>query len=384
LTTTPRQRIVIRREMVRQPAGSPLQRALLEQYEYDAVETCAGDGTCRIACPVQIDTGKLVKSFRAREHGRGAERVALRAADRWSAVERTARAGLRAGHGAASLAGDAPVRRLTEAVRSVVGPEAVPAWTDGMPSAAPALPSTGRADAAAVYFPACINRIFGERSVPAALVEVSSRAGLPLWIPPDVAGHCCATPWTSKGFREGAVLMANRTVERLWQWSDEGALPIVVDATSCTLGLSQEVVANLSDENRERHAGLRIVDSISWAHDELLPRLRISRRVGSATVHPTCATRHLGLTEQLSLLAGGLADDVVIPVEATCCGFAGDRGFLHPELVEAATAGEAAEVRSRDFDAHLCSNRTCEVGLERTTGRPWGSFLFLLEELSRP
>ena len=36
---------------------------------------------------------------------------------------------------------------------------------------------------------------------------------------------------------------------------------------------------NLSDENRERHAGLRIVDSIAWAHDELLPRLRIARRV---------------------------------------------------------------------------------------------------------
>src|SRR3954468_3110060 len=35
LTTTPRQRIVIRREMARQPAGSPVQRALLEQYVYD-------------------------------------------------------------------------------------------------------------------------------------------------------------------------------------------------------------------------------------------------------------------------------------------------------------------------------------------------------------
>jgi D-lactate dehydrogenase len=178
--------------------------------------------------------------------------------------------------------------------------------------------------------------------------------------------------------------MANRTVGRLWEWSGEGQLPVVVDATSCTLGLSQEVVPSLSEENRERHAALRIVDSIAWAHDELLPRLRIARRVGSATIHPTCATRHLGLTERLSMLAGGLADEVVMPVEATCCGFAGDRGFLHPELVEAATAGEAQEVRARSFDAHLCSNRTCEVGLERTTGRPWASFVFLLEELSRP
>ena len=35
VTTTPRQRIVLRREMARQPAGSPVLEALLEQYEYD-------------------------------------------------------------------------------------------------------------------------------------------------------------------------------------------------------------------------------------------------------------------------------------------------------------------------------------------------------------
>src|SRR6266511_3292009 len=50
LTTTPRQRIVIRREMARQPQGSALQRVLLEQYEYDGIETCAADGSCMHAC----------------------------------------------------------------------------------------------------------------------------------------------------------------------------------------------------------------------------------------------------------------------------------------------------------------------------------------------
>jgi D-lactate dehydrogenase len=63
------------------------------------------------------------------------------------------------------------------------------------------LPSTTREGAAAVYFPACINRIFGRDpghrrhpSLPQALVEVSARAGRPLWIPADVAGKCCARP----------------------------------------------------------------------------------------------------------------------------------------------------------------------------------------------
>jgi D-lactate dehydrogenase len=52
LTTTPRQRIALRREMMRHEPGSPIQKALLKEYKYNAVQTCAGDssypltGTC--------------------------------------------------------------------------------------------------------------------------------------------------------------------------------------------------------------------------------------------------------------------------------------------------------------------------------------------------
>ena len=77
--------------MARQAPGSPVLEALLEQYEYDALETCAADGTCVLACPVGIDTGKFVKELRARQHSPRAEKVALRLAGRWDSVERVAR-----------------------------------------------------------------------------------------------------------------------------------------------------------------------------------------------------------------------------------------------------------------------------------------------------
>ena len=101
LTTTPRQRIAIRREVARQPAGSPVRRALLEQYEYDGIQTCAADGSCGLACPLGIDTGKLVKGFRERERTRRAQRAGGRVAEHWAAVERAARGSLRAGAGPA-------------------------------------------------------------------------------------------------------------------------------------------------------------------------------------------------------------------------------------------------------------------------------------------
>jgi D-lactate dehydrogenase len=385
LTTTPRQRIVIRREMARQAAGSPVQRALLEQYEYDGIQTCAADGTCQIACPLGIDSGKLIKGFRAEEHTERDQRRGVRLAERWGSVERAARAGLRAGSVAGPL-----MRGGAGAARSLVSDELIPSWPRNMPRPAPAkLPETSRDGAAAVYMPACVNRIFGRprgdgrgSTVAQALVAVSARAGQPVWIPDDVGGHCCSVPWSSKGYTEGAAAMANRTVESLWRWSSDGELPVVIDASSCALGLAGEVADLLGEENRERHAKLEILDSVAWAK-RLLPELRIGPKLGSVAVHPTCSTRHLGLERDLREVAEAMADEVVQPIRATCCGMAGDRGLLHPELTASATAEEAAELAGSEHDAYVCSNRTCEIALQQGTGAAYESFLIPLELVSR-
>jgi D-lactate dehydrogenase len=139
----------------------------------------------------------------------------------------------------------------------------------------------------------------------------------------------------------------------------------------------------LDEQARERLAAVELLDAVTWAHDRLLPRLEPRRKVGSAVVHPTCSVRHLGLTNQLQALAGALAHQVEIPAVATCCGFAGDRGLLHPELTATATEEERAEIGARSFDAHVSANRTCEIGLEQATGRPWRSVLHLLDEATR-
>ena len=163
----------------------------------------------------------------------------------------------------------------------------------------------------------------------------------------------------------------------------EPVAALVIDASSCALGLGEEVVESLDEANRERHAELEILDSIAWAHDHLLPRLEVSHRLRSAAVHPTCSTRHLGLARKLEALAAAVADEATTPLRATCCGYAGDRGMLHPELTAAATAEEAAELARASHDAHLCSNRTCEIGLERATGEPYESVVQAVEAVTR-
>ncbi|GGR34676.1 FAD-binding and (Fe-S)-binding domain-containing protein [Streptomyces roseolus] len=387
LTTTPRQRIVLRREMLRQADDSPVERRLLEAYGHDAVDTCAGDSTCKLACPVGIDTGALMKGFRHERHSPREERIAALAARHFRAVEASARLAV----GAADRVGDGLLERVTGLARKAVRPDLVPEWLPEIPGAAPRrLPRTHRPAAVAVYYPACVNRVFGPPdgtpgpSLPEAVVAVSARAGKPVWIPDDVVGTCCATIWHSKGYARGNEVMANRIVEAAWGWTAGGRLPLVVDASSCTLGIAREVVPYLTDDNRALHAELTVVDSLVWAAGELLPRLEARRTVGSAVVHPTCSMLHLGDADRLTELAEFCADEVVVPVDAGCCAFAGDRGMLHPELTASATAREAAEVTARPFDAHLSANRMCEIGMDRATGRRYRSALLALEEATRP
>jgi len=391
ITMTPRQRIVVRREMARQPGDSQMLAQLLREYEYDGIQTCAADGTCAEPCPVSINTGTLIKSFRRRENTDGREKVALAIARRWRSVETIARIGIGVADVISRTVGARALTGLTAVARAAFSKDLVPSVRGPMPQKAPGrLPQTSRQGAAAVYFPACINRIFGRAqgmarrpSLPEALVALSARAGQPLWIPANVRGLCCSTPWSSKGYRLGHEWMATAIADAMWDWSNGGALPVVIDAVSCTHGLLDDVRTHIDRERQKRFDKIELVDAIVWVH-RLLPSLPIKGKLASAAVHPTCSMIHLGLEEKFIEIARAVADDVIVPIGTTCCGTAGDRGLLHPELVVSATREEKAYLDAHPADVYLSANRTCEMGLQQATGKPYESFVFTLEELTRP
>lgn len=79
LTLSPRQRIVIAREISRlEESNEDPQRLadIRKDVTYQLDETCATDGLCALACPVHIDTGKFVKTWRAKELDSGNKKVA--------------------------------------------------------------------------------------------------------------------------------------------------------------------------------------------------------------------------------------------------------------------------------------------------------------------
>jgi len=391
LTVTPRQRIVLRREMTRLEktgADAALLAALEEAYPYSALDTCAVDGLCATACPVGIDTGQLTKLLRKQRHLKVGHTVAGWIARNFGAIEPAVRTALRVGGAAQAVVGAGTLTAVSRLGRLLLG-RPTSMWVAPMPKAAKALPATTRAGASAVYFTTCVSRTMGhlpgepaEISLAEAFVEVARRAGVPLWIPEDVAGYCCGVPFSSKGYAEAHAVAVNRTVEAFWRWSDEGKLPVVIDTSPCTYGL-KSCRGALTPENASRWDRLKLVDGVEFTASTLLPKLKPRKEAGEVVLHPVCSVQKMNLTPALQQIAEACSEKAYVPPSAGCCAFAGDRGWLFPELTASATKHEAAEAKSRKAAGHYSSSRTCEIGLTRSTGEVYRSYIYLLERASR-
>lgn len=374
LTTTPRRRIVLRREIARARANrdSALVKALESEFDYDVVDTCAVDGLCETSCPVLINTGDLVRRLRAEARGAASNQLWTSAAKHWDLFTRGASQAL-------TVADTLPDRLPAAASavgRAVLGADVVPAWSSDLPLGGKRRNARVAPQASAVYFPSCTSTMFAPAGdgtgVQDAFLALCERAGVEVAVPSSIAGLCCGTPWKSKGLAKGYRHMSAEVLAALDVATNHGRLPVVVDAASCTEGLHG--LAAGSD--------ILIIDAVEFTSTELLPRLPAGKPIPSLVLHPTCSSSRLGLGDAISRVAAAAAETVTIPDDWGCCAFAGDRGLLHPELTASATAREAAGV-DPTARSHASVNRTCELGMTRATGHPYRHVLEILEETTR-
>lgn len=376
LTLTPRQRIVLRRELeqARQAGDEELVQALSADYEYDGVQTCAADGMCGTVCPVHIDTGDLVRRLRAADASRLEDRAWTTAAKHWSAATRAGSAALSTAH---AIPAKLPVA-VTRGARVLAGDDRVPLYGGDLPAGGGRRPQVSDEAPEAVLFPACIGAMFGAASgggASAALMELCRSAGVSMRTPDDVDGLCCGTPWSSKGYRSGHKEMRKRALTSLVDATDNGRLAVVVDASSCAEGLIKLL--------KDATPPIEVIDAVDFVASAVLPALSVKSRLPRLVVHPTCATTVLGSAPSLVRLAEAVAEEVVVPTDWGCCAFAGDRGLLHPELTASATDPEAAQVAALPDVAgteYVSANRTCELGMTRATGHPYRHILEVLAD----
>ncbi|MCE4068525.1 MULTISPECIES: FAD-binding and (Fe-S)-binding domain-containing protein [Pseudomonas] len=378
LTLSPRQRIVMWRDIQAKRRAGIDTTELERDYQYQGIDTCAATGLCAQRCPVNINTGELIRKLRSEEaHHAG---TATWLARNFSTAMKGAKFMLHAANGARMILGAPRLARLSASL-SHASKGRVPQWTPAIPqpvrlAAAPRTLDDSRTRV--VYLTACVSRAMGpaaadEEQMPLIdkTRQLLEKAGYQVVFPDNADNLCCGQPFASKGYQQQADAKRDELLAELLRASRGGLDPIYCDTSPCTLRLVQE----LADDR------LKIYDPVKFIRTHLVERLDFQPQDKPVAVHVTCSTQHLGESQALIDLVKRCTREVVIPEGIHCCGFAGDKGFTTPEL-------NAHSLRTLKDAVQYCeegvsTSRTCEIGLSAHGGIDYRGVVYLVDRVTR-
>lgn len=384
ITTTPRQRITTQREIARLRAAhedDELLKQLLGEYRYYGEQTCAADGLCATVCPVGINTGDFTKQLRSAENTEGQRKIAQWIVDHYATVVSLVRTSLSLVNVAHSILGTSLMSSISQALRSISGGK-MPLWNPFMPKGAKKTEFRDiqrSSDRKVVYFPTCIVRAMGpaksdpdQRELYEATLSVLEKAGYSVIFPKNLDDLCCGMSFSSKGFTEQAGQQFKLLEKALRDASNNGTIPILIENGSCTYTIKSKI-----------DPSIRLYEPVEFVHDFLLDKLNFTKQQETVAVHVTCSSTKMGLAQKWRTVAAACAEKTLFPKDVTCCGFAGDRGFLFPELNEAALSGLKPALPA-DCRSGVSNARTCEIGLSLHGGINYQSVMYLVDRCTTP
>lgn len=380
ITLTPRQRLQALR--VIEDAQGDERRQLEKEYVFQGEESCCSDGSCQIPCPMGISTAIVTDCVRDRTAPGWLKKSLTWSASRYGGVQTAIRDLLKAAVISEKVISPWPLIWASGFAHRIS--HYVPHWSKYFPMPAK-LHYNEEQEPEYIYFPSCVTRIFGgsnlgKDDLAEVILRIGRRAGFKISLPKEMHSLCCSQIWNHKGDPEGKKVMANKTVDTFYRLSDGGRIPIFCDTSSCTHTLLLETAHALTEENKKKFEALRILDITEWLDEHVMPRLQVTRPKGCVLLHPTCAVRILRKEQAMVRVASRCAREVVVPVNTHCCGAAGDRGFLFPEIARSAISDERAEIDGRTFDGYYSLARTCEISMQQTIERPYESIVYLVDE----
>ena len=381
LTLSSRQRIAIQREISRlHETGDDPDRmsALVEQYRYQGDQTCAGDGLCATSCPMGINVAHLTHVVRAQALPAGSlgYRVGDFAARHFAGIK----GGLRLVLDTARLGHNMLGTGAMQSIGNVMHKAGLPLWNAAMPGSRrqPRAGHAGDSELKVVYFPSCINQTMGlskgapiKNTLVDEMVQLCRKAGYEVIFPEGLERMCCGTIWESKGMLDIADRKTAELDEALWQASEQGKYPVVCDQSPCLHRMRKMITR------------MHLYEPVEFIWEYLRDRLEftpIDRRIA---LHFTCSTREMGLTGKMLQLARLCSNNVFLPEGVGCCGFAGDRGWTHPEVNRWALRKLRRQLEDNRIEMGYSNSRTCEVGLETNGGIPYQSIVYLVNEVTR-
>jgi D-lactate dehydrogenase len=428
-TLSSRQRIVLQREItrLRRSGEDPHRLRLLQkQYRYPGNATCAGDGLCSMSCPMGINTGDLTHDLRREELPESSlgYKAGKYAANHFSEVKSGLRLVLTLAHAAHTMLGASAMRVIAKGLHRM----GLPLWTPELPSPTVPKPTAsprpspkergkgdtvlsksevtsfslsfgeGRGEAvgsvdetisrSVVYFPSCINQTFSVSplykkkskqhsndhtvQVVDAMVALLHKAGYDVIFPKNMDKLCCGTIWESKGMADIADKKSMELEAALYEASEQGKYPVLCDQSPCLYRIRHTIKT------------VKLYEPVEFIHTFLMDKLEFTQTDTPVAVHITCSMQKMGLGSQLVSLAKQCSSQVLAPEEVGCCGFAGDKGFTHPEVNAYALRKLRPQIERAGIQTGYSNSRTCEIGLTTHSGIPYVSIVYLVNECTQP
>lgn len=384
LTLSARQRIIVQREISRLRAtGEDMTRLLTlqKEFKYLGNETCAGDGLCSTSCPMKINTGEMIHDIR-REHlpqDSTGYRIGAWAADHLAGISTGLRGMLACANAAHTVLGDKGVDTIGKGLHAI----GLPLWTASLPK--PYSPKAlvnkyqPEQNRKLVYFPSCINQTMGVSKekgkdvepLAKVFVRLCQKAGFEVIFPEGMKNLCCGMIWESKGMPDIADRKTRELEAALLKASEGGRYPVVCDQSPCLHRM------------REHIKSLHLYEPAEFIHDILSPYLTFSPIDRPVAVHITCSSRRMGIADKIIGLASRCSNSVTVPAEVGCCGFAGDKGFTHPELNAWGLRKLRPAIEKSGAKEGYSNSRTCEIGLTTNSGIPYKSIVYLVDECTK-
>ncbi len=366
-TFTPRQRIGVRREMeMINSQNSTISIRLKNDYLFSADTTCAVDGMCGTVCPVNINTGEFVKDLRSQNNGIIGRMIAKWASNHFRLTTKFIKFGIKILSLKTKLFGS-KLMNSTFNWLNQISKHRIPAW-NSMITASSKFP--GKIEYGAgksfIYYPSCISRAFSadfnNQSIIEVMGQIAELAKVKLIIPDKIDDTCCSTPFSSKGFNDTGIDMFERTINLLYIASNNGKIPIVVDTSPCTYKFLHPS-DSISKEISTKWKKLKFMDIIPFL-DSIVKDTNFKPLDRGIIVHPTCATQKMEHMQIMESLTKRCAKKVTIPENSNCCGFAGDRGMIIPQLTNNAVKFFKDQLSSKQRKlAGYSSSRMCEIGM---------------------
>ena len=386
-----RQRIVVQRELARlhasaqagNKADASLEKQLKKQFAKIGRDLCAGDGLCSTSCPLKINVGEYIHIVREHDMSEAGKILGRWAGKNLSSIGTALTGILGVAHVAKSVLGDKLTTMTGKAMHNMSG-GLIPLWTPSLPK-----PVTkkdietakeygavnglkGLRDKRVVYFPSCLNQRLSTPGKPLVndVTELLNKAGFEVIFPANMQNLCCGTIWESKGMPELADQKSAELEKALLKASDNGKYPVLCDQSPCLY--------------RMRHTikGVDMYEPVEFILKFVADRLHFTPINDTITVHTTCSTTKMGLKSDLIRLAEMCSTSVVVPQEVGCCGFAGDKGFTHPEVNAWALRKLRPQIEKHGITAGYSNSRTCEIGLTTNSGVPFQNIIYLVDKVT--